>query len=184
MSKWAKKYKTTDLSKLDPQIIKYLGTLPAHLQSKILITATSDGKHSKNSLHYSNRAVDIRFDKELWDYVSKDPKRHEVGLTLIDPNHGNAPHIHLSNAKGTKKEWWAEIDPEGRRKVYEQKGWDLSEITKVGQPTQKATPQQTQKKEDFLQSVIVPATSDNIPTVQPYTPTQADVYKEGNTNPV
>ncbi len=131
-NKWLTKSKTTSLSKLDPKITDYLGTLPPHLQSKFLITATSDGRHSTHSLHYSNKAVDMRYDDELWNYISKDPKRHEYGLTLINPDHGSAKHIHLSNAKGTKKEWWGEVDAEGRKKVYDTKGWDLNEITRSG----------------------------------------------------
>lgn len=136
--KWITKHKTTKLDKLDPKIIEYLGTLPPNLQQKFLITATSDGSHSKKSLHYSNKAVDMRYDDELWNYISKDPKRHEYGLTLINPDHGTAKHIHLSNAKGTKNEWWGEVDTEGRKKVYETKGWDLKELEKSVQtiPTQ------------------------------------------------
>ena len=164
--KWAKKYKTTSLSKLDPKITEYLGTLPSHLQQQYLITATSDGKHSKNSLHYTDKAVDMRYNQELWDYISKDPKRHEFGLTLLNPDHGSAKHVHLSNAKGTKNEWHGEIDKEGRRKVYESQGWDLNELGQKEIPKNNANnPNNTVSQ---YSPIEVSQVSSPIQSVQPY----------------
>lgn len=166
-NKWLTKYKTTPLDKLDPKIKNYLGSLPQELQNEIYITATSDGSHSKNSLHYSNKAADLRFSDKLWNYISKDPNRHLAGLTLIDPNHGSAKHIHLSNAQGTKNEFYGEIDSEGRRRIYEQQGWDLSALNRTG-------------KQSTNQTISPPIeyTPTDIRTtnpVQPYTPEQNTV---------
>lgn len=166
--KWAKKYKTTSLSRLDPKITEYLGTLPPELQKKFRITATSDGSHSKKSLHYSNKAVDMSYDQEVWDYISKDPRRHEFGLTLINPDHGTAKHIHLSNAKGTQNEWWGEIDQEGRRKVYETKGWNMNEVTRGSVPKNNANnPNNTVTQYQPIEAIEV-QTQPQIQQVQPY----------------
>lgn len=169
---WLKKHKTTPLDKLDPKIKNYLGSLPQELQNEIVITATSDGSHSKNSLHYNDRAIDLRFTDKLWNYISKDPNRHLAGLTLIDPNHGSAKHIHLSQAQGTQNEFYGEIDPQGRRTIYNQQGWDTSILDKRSDKTNKTiSPPQavtftpidtrtTQPVQDYVpeQDILLPTT--------------------------
>lgn len=152
--KWLTKHKDISVSGLDPKITNYLGSLPPDLQQEILITATSGGKHTKGSLHYNNRAVDLRFSEKLWDYIKSDPARHEAGLTLIDPDHGTAKHIHLSNALGTKKEFYGEIDPEGRRNIYQQKGWDLSVLDKKAVVPSVPSPQQVTQQQ-FINNPVI-----------------------------
>lgn len=100
--KWDRKGSHVYVEGLDKNIIAYLNTLEPEYQKMILATAGSDGKHSKNSRHYSNKAVDLRFNQQLYDRVMKDPKRKEFGITLLDPIHGTAPHLHLSVGNGSE----------------------------------------------------------------------------------
>jgi len=100
--KWDRKGSHVYVEGLDKNIIAYLNTLEPEYQKMILATAGSDGKHTKNSRHYSNKAVDLRFNQQLYDRVMKDPKRKEFGITLLDPNHGTAPHLHLSVGNGSE----------------------------------------------------------------------------------
>lgn len=107
------KHKTTDLSKVDQNLIAYLQTLPQDLQDKIFVTAGTDGKHSEKSRHYSGKALDLRFDQDIWNYIEKDPNRHRMGLTLLDPDHGSAKHIHLSTGQGSENNM--DVDLTGRQ---------------------------------------------------------------------
>lgn len=106
---WKLKNNNVNISNLNSNIIGYLNTLEPEYQDLILATAGSDGKHSKNSRHWSGNAIDLRihnqdnpFDDKLWKRIEKDPNRIKFGLTLIDPNHGTAPHIHLSYGEGSE----------------------------------------------------------------------------------
>lgn len=89
-------------------LVYYLNTLPDSLKEKVFITSGNDSSHTKKSRHYNNRALDLDFDKELYNYVKTDPNRLKYGITLLDPNHGSGPHLHLSYGKGTenKKDVW------------------------------------------------------------------------------
>lgn len=99
---WGKKNSNVNVEGLNSGIISYISTLPKNLQDKILATAGSDGKHSKNSRHYSGNAIDLRFDQEVWNHIEKDPNRQKYGITLLDPNHGTAKHIHMSTGTGSE----------------------------------------------------------------------------------
>ena len=109
--KWKLKHGSVGVSKLNKNILSYFNTLEPEYQDLILATAGSDGKHSINSRHYKNNAVDLRFNDKLYNRIKNDPKRLKYGLSLIDPNHGTAPHIHLSYGNGSenKKDVW--VDP-------------------------------------------------------------------------
>lgn len=97
----------------------YLNTLPENLKEKVLITSGNDQGHSKKSRHYNNKAIDLRLTPELFDYMKTDPNRLKYGITLLDPNHGTAPHIHLSYGEGTenKKDVWK--DPFSKNRDWE-----------------------------------------------------------------
>lgn len=92
------------LQNLGTPLSKYLNTLPQALREKALATSGNDQKHVENSRHYKDKAIDLRYNKELYDYILKDPIRKQMGLRLLDPNHGNAPHIHLDYQYGGKYE--------------------------------------------------------------------------------
>ena len=109
--KWGVKSNNVNLDGVDNNLLTYLDTLEPEYQQSILATAGSDGKHSSTSRHYSKKAIDLRFDQKLYDRISKDPNRLKYGITLLDPDHGTAPHLHLSVGQGTenKKDVW--LDP-------------------------------------------------------------------------
>lgn len=155
--KWSKKASSVNVANLNPNIIQYIDTLPQELQSRILATSGNDSGHSKTSRHYADNAIDLRFDDAIWSYMEKDPNRLKYGLTLIDPNHGSAKHIHLSHGDGSenKKDVW--MNP------YSQEAKDL-----VGaQPTQVKNPnpalvgttntqiimEDTSKRDEFLRGL-------------------------------
>lgn len=107
------KHKTTDLSKVDNNLIAYLQTLPKNLQDQIVVTAGTDGKHSETSRHYKGNALDLRFNQDVWNYIEKDPNRHRMGITLINPDHGSAKHIHISTGEGSESNM--DVDLVGRQ---------------------------------------------------------------------
>lgn len=106
--KWNKKAASVNVANLNSNIIQYLDTLPQSVQERILATSGNDSGHAKTSRHYNNNALDLRYDDTIWQYVAKDPNRLKFGLTLIDPDHGSAKHIHLSHGDGSenKKDVW------------------------------------------------------------------------------
>ena len=106
--KWNKKAASVNVANLNTNIIQYLDTLPQGIQDRILATSGNDSGHAKTSRHYSNRAIDLRFDQDVWNHIEKDPNRLKYGLTLIDPNHGSGKHIHLSHGDGSEntKDIW------------------------------------------------------------------------------
>lgn len=109
--KWGKKASSVNVANLNSNIIEYFGTLPQELQSKILATSGNDSGHAKTSRHYSDKAIDLRFDDAIWQYMAKDPNRLKYGLTLIDPNHGSGKHIHLSHGDGTENQKDVWVNP-------------------------------------------------------------------------
>lgn len=126
--KWLKKYDNIDLSRMNPKILSYLGSLPEDLQKQIKVTSANDGSHSKDSYHYKDRAIDLAYNEQLYNHIAKDPNRHMSQLTLIDPNHGTAPHIHLSLANPGGREFNSDVDKEGRGVVYTREGWDVKTL--------------------------------------------------------
>jgi|ERR1051325_774570 hypothetical protein len=77
------------------EIKDYLASLPEEFRSKITVTSGMDsfGTHAKNSKHRNGRAVDLRYDETLHDYIAK--TAGAAGLRTINPFHGTAPHTHL-----------------------------------------------------------------------------------------
>lgn len=87
------------LNGLNPSISKYLTSLPEDLRSSLVATSGNDDKHSKNSLHYNNNAIDLRFNQRAYEYIKNDPVAKKLGINLLNPNHGTAPHLHLETKK-------------------------------------------------------------------------------------
>ena len=100
--KWKVKSNSVKLAKLNSGITDYLNILPEEVQNEIIATSGNDSNHGKISRHYKNNAIDLEFSQKVWDYIEKDPNRLKYGLTLLDPNHGTAKHIHLSHGNGTE----------------------------------------------------------------------------------
>lgn len=103
-----KKSNAVKLDNLNPALLNYISGLEPEYQNMILATSGNDSKHSKNSRHYSNNAIDLRYNKILFDRIATDPNRLKSGITLLDPNHGTAPHIHISvgNGKENTNDVW------------------------------------------------------------------------------
>lgn len=108
--------KTFNVKNLNQNILGYLNTLEPKYQNMIVGTSGNDRSHSKGSRHYSNNAVDLGWNADLWNRVVTDPKRLEYGIILIDPNHGSGKHIHMSWGKG--KENGIDVWMEARRNPY------------------------------------------------------------------
>lgn len=123
---------------LHPNLIRYINTAPESFE--ILITSGNDGLHVDGSRHYKGNAVDIAlrnpmskariaslkesgvsddqlqavgFDEFAW-HISQDDGRYPLGLTLIDVNHGSAPHIDLSWGNGTQNKKDVRLDPHSK----------------------------------------------------------------------
>ena len=109
--KWGLKDNSVNIKNLNNNLTSYLNTLEPEYQKLILATAGFNGEHTKNSRHYNNNAVDLRMNQDLYNRIEKDPLRLKYGLTLINPNHGTAPHIHLSFGNGTENKNDVWIDP-------------------------------------------------------------------------
>lgn len=105
------KSSSVNIANLDRNLIDYISTLEPEYQEMLLATSGNDSKHGDKSRHYDNRAVDFRFNPKLYERVKNDPMRLQYGITLLDPNHGTAPHLHMSvgNASENKKDVW--MDP-------------------------------------------------------------------------
>lgn len=91
-----KKSKEVNIAGLDPKLRSYLNTLPDELKDELLVTSANDQKHEKNSRHYRNKAVDLRYIPKVHDFIAKDPIAKKYGINVLDPNHGTAPHTHIS----------------------------------------------------------------------------------------
>lgn len=111
------------IDNLNSSLLAYIGTLEPEYQEMITITSGNDGGHSEDSRHYKNKAVDIRFDPRLYQRVAKDPIRKQMGVTLVDPNHGNAKHIHFSVGEGTENN--ADVWREGPKKDNRVKAYQI-----------------------------------------------------------
>jgi hypothetical protein len=108
---WKTKSDAVDVGNLNENIINYLSTLETEYQNLIFATAGRDGVHGTHSRHYKGNAVDLRIhnkkdplNDKLYKRISKDLKRRDFGIVVVDPRHGNAPHIHLSyGTQGTEQ---------------------------------------------------------------------------------
>jgi hypothetical protein len=118
------------IDNLDSSLLAYIGTLEPDFQEMITVTSGNDGGHSDNSRHYKDKAVDIRFDPRLYKRVAQDPVRKQMGVTLVDPNHGDAKHIHFSVGEGSENNqdvWREGPKKDNRVKAYQillNKGYD------------------------------------------------------------
>lgn len=90
-----KKSQNVNLEGLNPSLKQYLNSLPDGLRKGVLVTSGNDDDHASDSLHYSNNAVDLRFDQNLYNHIINDNIAKRMGITTINPNHGTAKHIHL-----------------------------------------------------------------------------------------
>lgn len=91
-----KKNDTVNIENLSPSIKQYLNTIPAALKDSMLVTSANDyAGHAKGSEHYKDNAVDLRFNKNLYNYIINDAVAKQMGITTLNPNHGTAKHIHL-----------------------------------------------------------------------------------------
>lgn len=90
------KNSSVNISNTDAPLLSYLNTLPAELKNQILITSGNDSDvHVKGSKHYEGKALDLRYNPDLYNYIVNDPNRNKYGITTLDPNHGTAKHIHI-----------------------------------------------------------------------------------------
>lgn len=90
-----KKSQNVNLDGLNPSLKQYLNSLPEGLRKGVLVTSGNDDDHASDSLHYSNNAVDLRFDQNLYNHIINDNIAKRMGISTINPNHGTAKHIHL-----------------------------------------------------------------------------------------
>jgi hypothetical protein len=98
---WLKtKNKSVNLTNLDQTIGSYLNSLPNDYKQSLVATSGNDGDvHVPNSKHYKGEAVDLRYNQDIYNYISKDPNLQALGLKVLPPNHGTAPHIHIERKK-------------------------------------------------------------------------------------
>lgn len=100
MSQFSKKSDSVNIENLNPLIGLYLSKLPENLRNRIVITSGNDSTHAKGSAHYHDNAVDLRYDKELHDYIVGDDLLSDMSLSVIrNANHGTAPHTHIAFKK-------------------------------------------------------------------------------------
>jgi hypothetical protein len=155
--KWNKKASSVNVANLNPNIIQYFDTLPQEIQSRILATSGNDSGHAKTSRHYADNAIDLRYDDVIWQYVAKDPNRLKYGLTLLDPDHGSAKHIHLSHGDGSENKkdvWMNPYSPEARDII----GMQPTEVknpnpTLVGTTNTQIIMNDTSKRDEFLKGL-------------------------------
>lgn len=90
------KDQSVNTSKIDTRLSTYFDTLPDTLKNDILITSGNDySGHVPGSKHYQGKALDLRYNPDLYNYISNDSTAKKYGITTLPPDHGNAPHIHL-----------------------------------------------------------------------------------------
>lgn len=116
-----KKSSSVNVKDLNKNIIEYANTLEPEFRDLLLATSGNDDDHAENSRHYTNNAVDFRFSEKLYERMKNDPNRIKFGVTLLDPGHGTANHIHLStgNASENKKDVWMDVHSDKAKKHYE-----------------------------------------------------------------
>lgn len=90
-----KKTNGVKLDRLNGNISKYLNTWPQQLREQAVATSGNDDQHVEGSEHYQNNAVDLRYNDDIYNYIQNDPKAKQYGISLLNPDHGTAKHIHL-----------------------------------------------------------------------------------------
>jgi hypothetical protein len=88
-----------NLNGLNPNISKYLASLPDEIKQSLVATSGDDDEHASNSKHYSHNAVDLRYNDDAYKYMENDPNFKASGLRVLPPNHGTAPHLHIESYK-------------------------------------------------------------------------------------
>jgi hypothetical protein len=84
-----------NLGGVTPTLTGYVNSLTKRFGSKILATSGNDQKHAPGSKHYSGNALDLRYFPEVHEYIAKDPVAKKLGLKVLPPKHGTAPHTHI-----------------------------------------------------------------------------------------
>ncbi len=116
LSSFNLKSPNVNVANTDNRLTNYLNRLPADLKKKAVITSGNDQQHAKGSLHYNNKALDLRYFPEIHDYIKNDPLAQRMGISVLDPNHGTAKHTHVQVKKyggdGDKKKEFKKINPE------------------------------------------------------------------------
>ena len=89
---------SVNLKNIDANLMGYINSLPEEMQKEVLVTSGNDSDtHAKESWHYHNKAVDLRFSRNLYNYMIDDPNRIRYKISLYNPNHGTGKHIHISS---------------------------------------------------------------------------------------
>jgi len=97
-------------SKIHPDLVKFLNSLPEEVQKQIVITeglVKESGVHSKTTRHLGGTALDIRINNRDNPYLDDvfqaivNNQDRKGKIVVVDPHHGTAAHIHISVAKGS-----------------------------------------------------------------------------------
>lgn len=107
---WRENNRHVPFSEINENLLSYMDSLPLELQKNIYITSSKGDEHSTNSRHYKGAAFDIRINNKenieqdpLLIYLGSDSNmRKEKNIVVLNPEHGTAPHIHLSYGQGTE----------------------------------------------------------------------------------
>lgn len=95
---WLKlKSNNVKLAGLNQNISKYLTGLPEDVRANLVATSGNDQEHTQGSEHYDNNAIDLRYDDKAYNFIKNDPTAQQMGIKMLNPNHGTAPHIHLQS---------------------------------------------------------------------------------------
>ena len=87
---------SVNISNTSSKLAKYLNSLPIEIKKELLATSGNDSDvHSENSRHYKGEALDFRFNDKVYNYMVNDPLFKSMNLSIPNPNHGTAKHIHL-----------------------------------------------------------------------------------------
>lgn len=84
-----------NLANVDMTLTGYVNSLTQKFGNKVLVTSGNDQKHAPNSRHYKGEALDLRYSPEVHKYIANDPIAKELGINVLPPNHGTAPHTHI-----------------------------------------------------------------------------------------
>lgn len=96
LSRLKLKSNRVDISNTNQRLLSYLLNLPDYLLDSVLITSGNDQNHMEGSKHFEGNALDLRYNKELYNYIQNDINREIYGIEPLPPsNHGTAPHLHL-----------------------------------------------------------------------------------------
>lgn len=109
---WRQLNTHVNFKELNNNLLSYLDSLPTEVQKNVYVTSSTGGEHSELSRHGSGAALDIRIHKKenpyldpTFMYLYKDAEnRKDSNITILDPVHGTAPHIHISYGAGSEND--------------------------------------------------------------------------------